>query len=470
MNKKIIFFVMLLMVLMVFNSKSVKADDCLGGLTSVSVINLQEGQNITFTDPVPPNNQITVFSGLIGSTVDGNPTKVYCVDLHRNVQLPNNDYTDTCSYAAPRIQWILDHYFPYNPSYPGKLDSNNMEAAAIDAVIWSYTDNVDVTTITDVTIRNRAIAIKNDADLNGFASQPIITFSLHAGTEPNDFYVKTLNENGQPIAVDSINLSITDGSLNTVMTATDGTGKSPNITVEFAGFDSKVRACAKMLFPQGRIMQGIINDKQSLTLAIPVFGRQCVEIEWGALPVEMSLFTSTVNGRNVILNWTTVSETNNSGFDVERKISGTESWTKVGNVVGNGNSTVTNNYSYADVNLSAGQYSYRLKQIDYNGNFEYFNLNSEVNIGIPTKYSLSQNYPNPFNPTTKINFSIPENGMVTLKLFNLAGKEVMTLVNEEKPTGHYSVELNGSNLSTGVYYYRLSSGNFTHVKKMTLIK
>ena len=125
------------------------------------------------------------------------------------------------------------------------------------------------------------------------------------------------------------------------------------------------------------------------------------------LPVELSAFTSTVSNRDVTLNWSTASELNNSGFDIERSLTEGQ-WTKAGNVQGNGTTNELKNYQFTDKNLSSGTYSYRLKQIDFNGNFEYFNLNEEIIVGIPDQFSLSQNYPNPFNPTTKIDFQLPD--------------------------------------------------------------
>jgi hypothetical protein len=187
-----------------------------------------------------------------------------------------------------------------------------------------------------------------------------------------------------------------------------------------------------------------------------------------ALPVELASFVSLVNGRNVTLNWSTVTETNNAGFDIERSSNG--EWTTVGNVAGNGTSAEAHNYSFTDRNLSAGTYSYRLKQTDINGNFEYFTLNNEVNIGTPNSFNLSQNYPNPFNPSTKINFDLPYDSKVSLKIFDMSGKEVATLVNEVKTAGYYSINFNAASLSSGIYFYSISAGNFTATKKMMLIK
>ncbi|MBS1552773.1 MAG: T9SS type A sorting domain-containing protein [Bacteroidetes bacterium] len=198
-------------------------------------------------------------------------------------------------------------------------------------------------------------------------------------------------------------------------------------------------------------------------------GRFIITDASAPLPVELASFTSLISGNNVSLNWSTVSEKNNSGFDIERSsVNGI--WTKVGNVAGNGTTTTGHSYSFTERNLASGNYSYRLKQIDFNGNFEYFNLSNEVIIGVPTNFELSQNYPNPFNPSTKISFGLPNDGKVSLKIYDMTGKEVMTLVNEVKTAGFYSVSFNASSLSSGIYFYTLSADNFTATKKMMLIK
>jgi len=189
----------------------------------------------------------------------------------------------------------------------------------------------------------------------------------------------------------------------------------------------------------------------------------------GVLPVELSSFVSTVSDRDVKLNWTTANENNNSGFEIERSIVNSE-WSKVNFVTGHGNSTVTQNYSYEDRNLSSGRYNYRLKQIDYNGDFEYYDLQNEVVIGIPEKFSLSQNYPNPFNPRTTINYEIPVANHVTIIVYDIMGKEVATLVNLLQDAGYYSVTLEGSNFASGQYFYKLQAGDFSQDNRMILLK
>ncbi|QQS35604.1 MAG: T9SS type A sorting domain-containing protein [Ignavibacteriales bacterium] len=209
------------------------------------------------------------------------------------------------------------------------------------------------------------------------------------------------------------------------------------------------------------------------------------------LPVELSSFTATINNNFVVLNWTTKTETNNFGFEVERtsNVKGQMSneLQSIGFVNGSGNSNSPVSYVYEDKSVSSGKYSYRLKQIDNDGQYSYSNI-VEVDVSVPNKFSLEQNYPNPFNPTTKIKFTIPQatyplsgggrGGLVTLKVYDVLGNEVASLVNEYKTAASYEIEFDASNLSSGVYYYQLKAGDpssnsgqsFIQTKKMILIK
>jgi hypothetical protein len=190
----------------------------------------------------------------------------------------------------------------------------------------------------------------------------------------------------------------------------------------------------------------------------------------GSLPVEMKSFASSVNGNSVNLIWSTASEINNRGFDIERSDNVNNTWINIGFVKGTGNSNVVNNYSYTDAKLETGKYHYRLKQIDLNGNFEYYNLQNEISISSPGKFSLSQNYPNPFNPATKIEFQISNQSDVSLTICDISGRLVSTLVNKNLQAGYYKVDFDGSKLSSGTYFYTLKAGNNVSVKKMILVK
>jgi hypothetical protein len=187
------------------------------------------------------------------------------------------------------------------------------------------------------------------------------------------------------------------------------------------------------------------------------------------LPVNLVSFISVVDGRNVTLNWTTSVEENNAGFEVQRALSGKD-FQPIGFVNGFGNSSSERDYSFEDRNLLPGRYQYRLKQTDFNGNYEYFKLSEEVSIAIPEEYSLSQNYPNPFNPSTKINYGLPASGLVTLKVFDNLGREIATLVNEVKDAGYYTVSFNANDLSSGVYYCKIAVNGFVMIKRMILLK
>ena len=201
---------------------------------------------------------------------------------------------------------------------------------------------------------------------------------------------------------------------------------------------------------------------------------QWVTVE-NILPVELTSFISIVNGSKVHLKWNTFSEVNNSGFEIERSnVKGQTSneWTKISFVQGHGTTTSPNNYEFTDRNLASGKYNYRLKQIDFNGNYEYYNLSDEVVIGVPDKFSLEQNYPNPFNPNTVIRYSLSENSFVTLKVYNVIGNEVATLVSRKQNSGTYNYQFSTVNyqLSSGVYFYKIEAGSFSAVKRMVLIK
>jgi len=193
------------------------------------------------------------------------------------------------------------------------------------------------------------------------------------------------------------------------------------------------------------------------------------------LPVELAEFSSSVNKNDVTLKWITVSEINSSKFEIERKLTSSQQWITIGNVKAAGNSTQMKDYKFEDRRLTAGKYKYRLKQIDLNGNFEYFDLRSEVEVGIPKDYKLSQNYPNPFNPTTKIDYDLPFDSKVDIRIYDMTGREMSVLVNTQQTAGYYTVQFNGSSFASGTYFYRVSAKStagkdFSKTLKMVLVK
>ncbi|TDI79020.1 MAG: T9SS type A sorting domain-containing protein [Caldithrix sp.] len=199
------------------------------------------------------------------------------------------------------------------------------------------------------------------------------------------------------------------------------------------------------------------------------------------VPVELAAFTAAVVGSDVRLVWITATETNNFGFDIQRKFVESDSWEKIHFVAGHGTTTTQVPYQYTDENLPVGSYNYRLKQIDTNGSFE-FSAIITVEVGVPEAFALNQNFPNPFNPSTTINYQISTAALndalateTTLTIFNILGARVLTLVNEEQGTGFYSVVWNGKDsdglqVPSGVYIYQLTAGSFKETKKMLLIQ
>jgi hypothetical protein len=191
------------------------------------------------------------------------------------------------------------------------------------------------------------------------------------------------------------------------------------------------------------------------------------------IPVELTSFAAIANGNNVELNWSTATETNNSGFEIQRiqmsEVKSQNSWQSIGFVNGKGTTSEPQYYSFTDKNLNAGTYTYRLKQVDFDGSFEYSN-EIEVDVLSPDKFVLEQNYPNPFNPTTIISWQSPISGHQTLKVYDILGNEVVTLVNEYKEAGRYKIEFDASNIPSGIYYYKVTAGSFSDVKKMLVIK
>jgi hypothetical protein len=187
------------------------------------------------------------------------------------------------------------------------------------------------------------------------------------------------------------------------------------------------------------------------------------------LPVELSQFSSSINNRKVELFWKTSTETNNYGFDIERKYQGTYDWITVGFVRGKGNSVSPHSYSFKDSPMQIGTYKYRLKQVDLDGHFKYSN-EIEVVYNNVFDFSLNQNFPNPFNPSTTISYQLSDEGFVSIKVYDVLGDEITTLVNEVKQSGIHEINFDASEISSGIYLYRMTVNNFTQTRKMILLR
>jgi len=192
------------------------------------------------------------------------------------------------------------------------------------------------------------------------------------------------------------------------------------------------------------------------------------------IPVELTSFTAINKGSKIILEWITATETNNQQFEVYRRNIDNEKstdWMLIGFRKGIGTTSEPTYYSFEDdiAGINATALEYRLKQIDYNGSFSFSEIISVSNLA-PNGFVLEQNYPNPFNPSTNIRYAVANKQFVSIKVYDVIGNEIATLVNEEKPAGSYEVEFNAGNISAGVYYYTIVTESFVQTKKMILLK
>jgi hypothetical protein len=187
------------------------------------------------------------------------------------------------------------------------------------------------------------------------------------------------------------------------------------------------------------------------------------------IPVELTSFTAEVNNNgNVVLSWSTATETNNHMFEIERRAEDNQYFT-IGYVEGHGTTTEPQNYTYVDKTVEIGKYYYRLKQMDFDGRYEYSN-EIEVDVYGVLTFNLEQNYPNPFNPSTSIMYSVPEAGNIKLSVYNIVGEEVAVLINGYSEAGSFDVTFDASNLPSGVYLYKLQSASSVQTRKMMLLK
>ena len=274
----------------------------------------------------------------------------------------------------------------------------------------------------------------------------------------------------------TINPGATDDQVDLFVDPTVNAAEpSATITTTDGGLGTDVASIAQVYIRQGsagQIPDAIIDGVR-------------VALTWAdlPLPVELSSFTSKMNGRNIQLNWETKTELNFNKFEIDRALVSTKdasvTWASVGIVQASGSSNSPKKYSYTEKNLQAGKYQYRLKMIDNDGAYKYSNV-VETEISIPKNFELSQNYPNPFNPSTRINYSLPFDSRVTLEVYNIAGVKMGQIVNEEQSAGYYTVNFSSSTLNrsiaSGVYIYKInaidkSTGNvFSSIKKMMLLK
>jgi hypothetical protein len=220
----------------------------------------------------------------------------------------------------------------------------------------------------------------------------------------------------------------------------------------------------------------VIDQNTGALLSTPVSGvsaRSASNYDLSIVPVELTSFSANVVDRSVVLNWTTATEINNQGFEIEKSADGI-SFNNIGFVPGFGTTTEPKSYSYTDQSVDNGTNYYRLKQIDFDGSFTYSST-AEVEMSLPIMFSLEQNYPNPFNPSTSIQFSLPVDAQVKINVYNLVGENVAEIVSGNFAAGTHKVNFDAASMTSGIYFYQIdATGNdgktFSSVRKMTLLK
>ncbi|HOJ08345.1 MAG: S8 family serine peptidase [Ignavibacteriota bacterium] len=241
---------------------------------------------------------------------------------------------------------------------------------------------------------------------------------------------------------------------------TGGTASNGGIIIHNPGNDTS--KCRNIFFTFA------VSQIANQTVAANLIENTVAYLFRDIIPVELTFFTASSIGNSVNLIWNTATELNNSGFEIQRKSNNSE-WNNIGFIAGFGTATDPKSYSFIDNNLKVGSYSYRLKQIDFDGSFAYSHI-VNVEITAPLQFSLEQNYPNPFNPATMINYSLAKDELVKISVFNLLGEKVATLVNTNQKAGSYELKFDASLLSSGIYFYSIEAGDFKAVRKMMLMK
>lgn len=327
-----------------------------------------------------------------------------------------------------------------------------------------------------------ANAISVDADGNVFVTgvsnengSDYDYATIKYSSSGNELWVNRFSGSGNSMNFGTSVKSVNNGNVYVA----GGTGISQQMNFGFIGIDAggtqqwetEYNADADSLYTHPILA---VDNDGSFYVAGSTFGSgtdyDFVLIKYAVtIPVELTAFTGSAVDNNIQLNWSTSTETNNRGFELQRRTAAENMWSDIGFITGSGTTTKPHNYSFIDKNLPEGKYQYRLRQIDFDGTFEYPGM-VETEIVLPEVFALSQNFPDPFNPVTTINYSLSNDVKVSLKIYNILGKEIMTLVDENEKAGFHSIKFNGSNLPSGVYIYRLNSGINTLSKKMILLK
>lgn len=359
----------------------------------------------------------------------------------------------------------LDHWFSgtNNPNPPANISSGGPGGAADSYMLLTSTGTVGA---------GSKLVVQNTTQwIGNYTLAGITKVSMHvknAGSNSLLLRVVLIGSGGGCSSINAVTVPVGSGwiSIAFPVTATDLTGGTVSTTLTSV--------------TEMRIIHSTSPSTSGTAIAAQL-GIDDITAAATPLPVEMQSFTAMVRGESVILGWSTATETNSYGFEIDRSEIDAQSvaanqqvsidqWDTVGFVKGAGTTATRHTYSFLDNPVESGTYRYRIKQIDTDGSLR-FSASAEVAVTNPRQFVLIQNYPNPFNPSTLISYSITRSARVTLRVYNLLGQEVATLMDEEQSAGSYKIAFDGAKLSSGIYFYRLSTTNrISAVKKMLLLK
>jgi len=352
----------------------------------------------------------------------------------------------------------------------GDLDLNGKTVTLGSSATLSETSGNTVKGTTGSITTTRSIIAPSSNNIAGMGAELTSSADLGSTTITRGHTVQTDNTNSSILRYFDITPTATTGLNATLVFYYDNSEVNGLNELELELYKSTDSGNSWTL------MGGQVNTtNNTVTLSgIDGFSRWTLGASSSPLPVELTTFTAEIKGTNVLLNWKTATEVDNYGFEIERsnvkrEMSNEYEWEKIGFAEGHGNSNSPKDYSYLDKKPFGGsKFKYRLKQVDTDGKFEY---SDEIEVEVvPTEFVLYQNYPNPFNPTTKIRYQLPRESKVILKIYDILGAEVITLLNARKEPGVYEVDFNAANLPSGIYFYKLTAGSFTDSKKMILLK
>jgi len=417
-----------------------------GNIPTRTTVDINQNLSFSISNTMPADVNVKMLL-----TISSSGTPMFVDTLSFITGTPVMVFADTTN--DPSLLWNITS----NPSLP-KWEATNLSfhsspTSFTDSKTGNYSSNATVT-----------MTLKNAIDLSTNAHPRLnfwTKFDIEGGWDYGQVKIST-NNGSTFIPLSGSYTTLGSGSFQPIGEPLyDGSQSSwVNEVMDLTNYNTnQVKLKFELKTDESVVRDGWFIDDISIVV-------------YGIVPVELSSFTAVAQDENVLLNWVTSTEINNLGFEVQKKFfaeNQKSEWGTIGFVNGNGTTTEKSDYSFMDKNPIDGKSFYRLKQIDYDGSFKIYN-SVEVDYQTVKEYSLAQNYPNPFNPSTEINYTLAKSGNITLKVYNLLGSEIITLVDGYMEAGKYSIRFDGEDITSGVYFYTIKTDDFTSTRKMMLMK